>query len=138
LTVWGPNGGRFAADIYQPTAAAAADNSGLWVAAPLPSIASTNAVAEAGQLRARFLAPASGRGWYVGRVTVQYTGPDKPRAYVYVGTPDPANLVSGTRSGAFDESEYTRALYVPAGQSLCVAWLSASGTALARIEYQEA
>ncbi|MGW4205017.1 hypothetical protein [Streptomyces sp. NPDC004726] len=135
--MWGPGGGRFAADIYQP-GAAAADNSQLSAAAPLPIIASTAAVSEMGKLTARFSASPSGRGWYVGRITVQYNGVGTPRAYVYVGEPVPTNLVSGTRSGGFDESEYVRPLYVPAGQDLCVVWESAAGSALARVEYQEA
>lgn len=136
--MYGPNGGRFAADIYRPGAAAVADNSGLSAAAPLPSIASPAAVVQSGRLTARLTAPASGRGIYVGRITVQYTGSSSPRAYVYVGEPVPANLVSGTRVGTFDECEYVRPLYVPAGHDLCVAWESSTGTALARIEYTEA
>ncbi|MEV6478044.1 hypothetical protein [Streptomyces sp. NPDC051657] len=126
------------ADIYQPGGAAAADNSGLSPAPPVPAIASLSAVSEGVRLIARLTAPASGRGLAVARITVQYTGPDKPRAYVYVGTPTGPNLVSGTRSGSFDECEYVRSLYVPAGQELCVVWLTNNGQALARIEYQEA
>ncbi|MFD8943358.1 hypothetical protein ACFV00_15335 [Streptomyces californicus] len=126
------------ADIYQAGTAAAADNVGLSPAPPVPAIASLSAVADGQRLISRLTAPASGRGLAVARITVQYTGPDRPRAYVYVGTPTGPNLVSGTRSGTFDESEYTRSLYVPAGQDLCVVWLSTQGEALARIEYQEA
>ncbi|MBT2400645.1 hypothetical protein [Streptomyces sp. ISL-100] len=136
--MYGPHGGRFAADVYRPGATAAGDNFGLSSAAPFPTPASTQAVPEMGALTARFSASPSGRGWYVGRITVQHDGADSPRAYVYVGEPTPANLVSGTDSGHFDECEYVRPLPVPAGQDLCVVWQTADGTALARIEYTEA
>lgn len=135
---WGPYGGSFAADPWAGGGAAVGDNSGLSAAAPLPVIASRTAAVESGQLTARLLAPAAGRGLYVGRITVQFTGTGSPRAYVYAGEPVPANLVSGTRSGTFDECEYQVPLYVPQGQPLCVVWLSATGSALARVEYREA
>ncbi|MFJ8188079.1 hypothetical protein [Streptomyces sp. NPDC096105] len=117
---------------------AAADNSGLSAAPSLPIITATDAVPELGALTCRLSAPAAGRGLYVSRITVQHDGATSPRAYVYVGEPERRNLVSGTNSGRFDECEYLRPLYVPAGQDLCVVWQTTDGQALARVEYQEA
>lgn len=137
--MWGPQGGRFAADIYNPGGQAPSDNIGLSPAPALPSIAAPTAMPELGRLTARLTAPASGRGLMVARITVSYSGTTpQPAAYVYVGTPTRPNLVSGTRTGTLDECEYVRALYVPAGQDLCVVWEAPTGDASARIEYQEA
>jgi hypothetical protein len=95
-----------------------------------PQIA--NAVADTDGV-ARFTAPPT-IAWLVRRILVQ--SDTKGRALVYVGTPEPANLVSGTIAGDLDENDANQPYLVPEGQTLTIVW-EAGGNCQARIEYDE-
>ena len=119
---------------------AAADGSPTTVTAtappPRPIIANAAAAVDgAGRTVATFTAPAN-VDWLVRRIVVQSN--TQGTAYVYVGGQiAPANLVSGTYSGLFDENDAHQPYLVPAGQSMFVVW-TAGGVCQARIEYVEA
>jgi hypothetical protein len=101
-----------------------------------PAVAVAYAAIVGGKLRATFGPPAPGRAWLVRRMTVQNS--ETGRAYVYVGDEQPQNIVSGTRSGTFDENDPRQPYFVPEGSPLLVVWQSVTtGEALARIEYVE-
>ena len=104
-----------------------------------PEIAYAPASVVAGQLVARLGPPSPGYAWEVRRITVQASdAASYPTAYVYVGLDtNPANLVCGTASGAFDDNDTNTPVWVPEGAQLIVAWSTATGTAGVRIEYTE-
>jgi hypothetical protein len=132
--MYGPESGRFTGDPWQPSPGAQATQ-----AAPTLPIPITAPATVSGGLLTAKLGPAKGSGWFVRRITVQYSGSSTGvRAYVYVGDPTiPGNLVSGTNSGTFDECEYEQPLFIPPANSANVQWTTGSGTALARFEYWE-
>lgn len=126
----------FGGDRYFPPAAGAP--TGEQTAAQLPIRPTRDvqiAALVAGALRCTFT-PAAGKAWLVRRITVQadITG----RAFVYEGDAQRQNIVSGTRSGTFDENDTRQPIFIPEGSQMLVIWPSAaSGFASARIEYVE-
>lgn len=100
-----------------------------------PTVQAQRAVVVAGALRATFTPPPA-KSWLVRRITVQNT--EFGQAFVYVGDAQPQNVVSGTRTGTFDENDTSQPIFVPEGSPLLVIWTSVTtGVAWARIEYVE-
>lgn len=100
-----------------------------------PVVIAQKALIVSGALRCTFT-PAPGKAWLVRRITVQNT--KFGQAFVYVGDNQPQNVVSGTRTGTFDENDTSQPIFVPEGSPLLVIWTSATnGVAWARIEYVE-
>ena len=133
----GPDGGVFYGLPYTPGAAGAG---GVGAAAAQPQVAAVQASVQpvngSPQLVATLGPVPPSSLWLVRRITVQASAACS--AYVYVGGLLPANIVSGTASGDFDENDTNQPIIVPCGQELAVVWTLASGTALARVEYQQA
>lgn len=136
MTVSGPEGGQFTADIYSPPT----DNPELSPVPPRrPQVATLEAVSVGGQLVSTLLPAPAGTARWVNRITVSLPNRDAAvRAYVYVGDVRPENIIMGTRSGQLDVALENPPLFVPEGSLLSVAWDSGPSRALARIEYLEA
>lgn len=100
-----------------------------------PAIAAVPARLVGGQLVASWQY-VNGTALWLTRITVSATaGDSSTRAFLYVGAVDPANLVSGTASGAFDENDPNQPIFVPEATPVNVVWTTAAGSALARLEY---
>lgn len=97
-----------------------------------PGIDTAAATLVAGSLVATWRAPLGG-AVYLTRMTV--SADTACAAYLYVGTPERVNLVSGTASGNFDENDPSQPIYVPEGTPVTVVWQTAIGAALVRVEY---
>lgn len=126
----------FGADRYYPPAGSAstAEQPASLVPAR-PQVGRSQAVIVGGLLRCTFV-PAPGRAWLVRRITVSNTMTGK--AFVYEGDYQPQNVVSGTRTGTFDENDTANPIFIPEGSAMLVVWLSATtGVAWSRIEYVE-
>lgn len=131
----GPTAGAYSGAVFVP--GGATDPTAPTTTAPsaLPFVLWAAASVDAqGRTVATFTAPPT-TDWLVRRMLVQSTV--QGQALVYVGAIVPANVVSGTVSGAFDENDANQPYLVPAGQSLSIVWLS-GGSAQARIEYENA
>lgn len=126
----------FGGERYFPPSGAgqvAIDQPGALPARPVVEV--QKAVVVAGQLRCTFT-PAPGKAWLVRRVTVQNTV--FGQAFVYVGDKQPQNIVSGTRTGTFDENDTSQPIFVPEGSPVLIVWTGATtGSAWGRIEYVE-
>lgn len=134
----GPEGGQFAADVWNGTAT---DNPGLSTAddpaRTVPALLEGKLVG--GQLVAVLAAATAGGARKIRRITVTTPGSTtNVRAYVYIGDVRPENLLMGTRTGQLDYALEDPPVWVPEGSIVSVAWDPGPARALARIEYQEA
>lgn len=110
------------------------DAAGTAAPAPRPNIVTVDGILDAGSghLIASWHEPR-GQALYLTRMTVQ--ADSDSYAYVYVGSVDTRNLVSGTTSGTFDENDPNQPYYVPEGTPVNVEWTTGTGSATARFEY---
>lgn len=104
-----------------------------------PQIVGAQAVWTGTRLRATVGPPPSGRRWLVTRATVSCS--TYAKAYLYVGSVQPENLVAGTPAGAMDDYEATRPIPVREHESVTVEWVASALTAdsegYLRVEYLE-
>jgi hypothetical protein len=129
----GPEAGRFAGQPYAPSGDARRPEV-LSVQAKLTIVKSLPGALP------YLVASATPRGagvWSVHRITVQ--GSDAVAAYVYIGDLVNPNIVSGTKSGAFDENDTVKPITVPENTAISVVWLTTNvaATAYMRLEYLE-
>lgn len=132
VTSAGPESGRFTADPFAAGSVPLVTTEA--AAAARPIVEAVPAVLVGANLRSTF-GGAGKAARLVRRITVQAT--TATAAYVYVGDVRPENLVSGTRTGNFDENDTSQPIFVPEGTTMAVEWQTSAGTALARIEYVE-
>lgn len=129
----GPNAGAFTGEVWNPSTSPAQGLDGTPAQVSRPQVASADAVVSGGLTVATFTAPTT-TAWLVRRIVVQSN--TFGTAFVYVGTIDPDNIVSGTFSGDFDENDANQPYLVPEGVSMRIVWAS-GGICQARIEYVE-